>query len=150
MNHVRLSRRWAARMGLAALATSLMANAVEVHDLKGFEDLFGRYAPGGDCQRQPQIVVDVSGFVFEVNGKKESVTNPEYAASYGPHDYDGLSRWFFPFREQGDYPILMTFNYGEDPGTLMIEGQGEGFPGGPPFSPMNKALVSGSPYARCN
>ena len=59
-----------------AAAFSSGAGAVEVHDLKGFEQLFGRYAPAGDCKRQPQFVVDVSGFTFEVGGKTEKVTNP--------------------------------------------------------------------------
>ncbi len=43
----------------------------------------------------------------------------------------------------------MTFNAGEQPGALLIEPHDEGWAGGPPLNPMNKALVDGSPYARC-
>jgi hypothetical protein len=134
--------------GLATLA-STSASAVEVTSLAGLEDIFGRYAPGGDCKRQPQILVERSGLTFEVAGATEKVTNPEYAAAYGPADYDGISKWIFPFRIADGYSILMTFNANEQKGALLIEPQDEGWKGGPPLSPRNKALVDGSPYARC-
>ena len=68
---------------------------------------------------------------------------------YGP-DYQGTQKVIFPFkRPDGEYAIMMEFNYGEKPGALAISGHGEGFPGGPPFSPRNKALADASPYARC-
>lgn len=130
---------------LAANATS----AVEVSDLTGLESIFGRYAPAGDCKRQPQILVDVTGLSFEGAGKTEKVTNPEWAVSYGGDGYDGPARWIFPFRNAPDvYPILMTFN-DERPGSLTIAGHEEGYAGGPPLKPRNAALVKGSPYAKC-
>jgi hypothetical protein len=125
------------------------AGAVEVKNKAGFEDSFGRYAPGGDCKRQPQILVEFSGLTFEVPGDTVKVTNPEYAAAYGPHDYDGISKWVFPFRLAAGYPILMAFNADEKKGALHITPHDEGFAGGPPLTPRNKALVDGSPYARC-
>jgi hypothetical protein len=60
-----------------------MANAVELQNLEGLEDIFGRDAPGGDCRRQPQIRVDVSGLTFDIDGKRENVTNPEQALVNG-------------------------------------------------------------------
>lgn len=134
---------------VAALLTAGPVRAVEVHDLKGLEDIFGRYAPAGDCKRQPLIMVDVTGITFTVNGKSEKVTNPEYAASYGPADYAGISKWIFPYRLKDGYSILMTFNANEKKGALLIDPQDEGYAGGPKLSPLNQALVSGSPYARC-
>ena len=131
----------------------LQASAVEMNDMKDFGDLHGRYAPAGDCKRQPQIVVDAGGMTFEVGGDKARVTNPEFAASFfgGASDsYEGISRVFFPFRNNQDgYPILMMFNADEKKGVLTISGQDEGWKGGPPFTPRNKALVAGSPYSRC-
>ncbi len=143
MVHCRL---WAA---LVTLTFSVAASAVEVHDLEGLEDLFGRYAPGGDCKREPRILVDVTGLTFEVTGKKQKVTNPEYAAAYAAHDYSGISKWIFPFRLKDGYSILMTFNFNEKKGALTIDPQDEGYPGGPKLTPLNQALVKGSPYARC-
>lgn len=129
------------------------ALAVEINDMKDFSDLHGRYAPAGDCKRQPQIVVDAGGMTFEVAGTKARVTNPEFAASFfgGASDnYEGISRVFFPFRnDQDSYPIIMMFNADEKKGILTIDGHEEGWKGGPPFTPRNKALVAGSPYARC-
>jgi hypothetical protein len=147
------TRRWSRVMTMlvpfALMCLAGAASAVEVSDLKGFEDLFGRYAPGGDCRRTPQVVVDVAGFTFEVDGRQEVVTNPEYAAAYGPHDYSGISQWFFPFRIKDGYPVLMTFNHDEKKGVLAIDPQDQGYPGGPKLSARHQALVSGSPYARC-
>jgi hypothetical protein len=139
----------AAAAGLAAVLSYGAAQAIEVRDLKGFEALFGRYAPGGDCARQPQIVVEAAGFTFEVAGAREKVTNPEYAASYGGNFYQGITQWFLPFRSAQGYPILLAFNDGEKRGVLSISAQDEGWRGGPPLGPRNQALVEGSPYARC-
>jgi hypothetical protein len=149
MSRVRWSRGLAPLVLLAVLAFSYAARAVEMNHLKGFEDLFGRYAPGGDCKREPRVVVDEGGFTFESGGKQAKVTNPEFGASYGPPDYAGISKWFFPYRVKDGYSILMTFNANEQKDTLAIETHDEGYAGGPPLSPLNAALVKGSPYARC-
>ncbi len=134
---------------VAALLIACPVDAVELQDLKGFEAIFGRYAPAGDCKQYPQILVDAIGLTFEVGGKSETVTNSEYAASYGGHDYDGSTIWMFPFRLADDYSILMAFNSDEITGALSITGHDEGYAGGPKLSPRNEALVKGSPYARC-
>ncbi len=133
---------------------SLPAQAVEINDMKDFTDLHGRYAPAGDCKRQPQIVVDAGGMTFEVAAARTRVTNPEFAASYfgGASDnYEGISRVFFPFRNnsQDGYPIIMMFNADEKKGVLTVGGHDEGWKGGPALTPRNKALVAGSPYSRC-
>ena len=130
------------------------AGAVEINDMKGFEDLYGRYAPAGDCKRQPQLVIDSGGMTFEIAAARTRVTNPEFAASFfggASESYEGISKVFFPFRNssQDGYPIIMMFNAGEKKGVLTIDGQDEGWKGGPPLTPRNKALVSGSPYAKC-
>lgn len=144
-----------ARLLLACplLACTWPAAAVEVNDMKGFEELYGRYAPAGDCKRQPQLVVDAGGMTFQVAGASTRVTNPEFAASFfgGASNYEGITRVFFPFRNssQDGYPIIMMFNADEKKGVLAIDGHDEGWKGGPPLAPRNKALVSGSPYARC-
>ena len=140
------SMAWAA---LATLAGAIPAQAVEVTDLKGLEDIYGRYAPAGDCKRQPRIVVDVTGLTFEVDGKTQKATKVEYAASYGPQDYAGIMKVIFPFTSANGWPIIMTFNADEKPGALGIEGHDEGYQGGPALSPFHQALVSASPYGRC-
>lgn len=133
----------------AALAAPGLAPAVELKGLEGLQALYGRYAPGGDCAKQPRITADAGGLTFEVDGKTEKVTNPEQALGFAGPDYDGIGVWLFPFRLGDGYSILMAFNDGEKPGTLAISGHDEGYPGGPPLSPRNAALVKGSPYAKC-
>ncbi len=142
-----LSMRISAAFVVLALGGT--AQAIEVKNLEGFEALYGRYAPAGDCSRQPQIVVEREGFRFEVEGEIHKINNPEFAASYGGNFYQGITQWFMPFRSSQGFPILMSFNHEERTGVLNIEGHDEGWSGGPPLSPRNKALVEGSPYAVC-
>jgi hypothetical protein len=149
MSQVRWARGLVSLVLLAGLGFGHAGRAVEVNDLRGFEDLFGRYAPGGNCKTEPRIIVEQNGFTFEWGGKQDKVTKPEFGAAYGPPDYAGITRWFFPYRIKDGYSILMTFNPAEKKGTLTIEPQDEGYAGGPPLSPLNAALVKGSPYARC-
>jgi hypothetical protein len=136
-------------LSLAALGGSLAANAVELQDLKGLEAIYGRYAPGGDCKKQPQVLVDATGITFFAAGAQEKVTNPEQALEYNGPDYQGPDVWIFPFRIKDGYSVLMTFNYNSKIGVLTIDPHGEGYPGGPKLSARNQALVSGSPYKRC-
>lgn len=149
-----MSDRNRVSMWSTATATGLMligtaSLGVELTDLKGWDVLFGRYAPGGDCSRQPRIVVDVSGFTFDVDGKTQKVTNPEHVLEYQGPDYKGIAQWFFPYHSNDVHPILMTFNAGETRGRLAVEAYDEGYQGGPPLTAWNKALVGGSPYAKC-
>lgn len=142
--------RLLAALGLcAALGAPVITSAVQVSNLEGLEDIYGRYAPGGDCKREPRITVERAGMTFEMAGGTEKVTSMEYAASYGGNFYEGISKWIFPFGPEGDWPILMTFHAGEKRGELVIEGHGQGYPGGPPLTAKNAALVKGSPYRPC-
>jgi len=149
MTSHRMSRVLLAMISLLALGASFAAQAVELKGLEGLDNIFGRYAPGGDCKRQPQIVADVSGLTFEVGGKQEKVTNPEQALSFAGPDYEGPAVWLFPFRLGDGYAIIMAFNDGPQLGTLTISPHDEGYPDGPKLSPRNQALVDGSPYRRC-
>ena len=118
--------------------------AVEVTGMKDFVPLQGRYGPRGDCAKSPRFEVSAAGIRFDVPGKSEQVTTLEFAASYGGHDYQGNSQWFFPFGRDGNYPVLMTFNAGEKAGVVAIEANDP-----PLMNARDKALVAGSPYARC-
>lgn len=138
---------WTA-VGLCLLVPSI-AGSIEIDGLKDFEALYGRYAPAGDCSRQPQIVVESAGFTFEVDGAKERASRVEFAASYGGNYYEGITQWFFPFKNANGWPVIMAFNAGEKPGVLTIEPNDEGWKGGPPLGARHQALVKGSPYAKC-
>jgi len=133
---------------LLTLAPSLPAGAVTVTDLRGIhlDSLFGRYAPRGDCAREPRITVDPTGIAFTNGGRTVHTGKFEYAVSYGPYDYQGISSWFFPFVKNADDfgPVLMTFNADEKPGLLTITNQATGA-----ASPLHAALFRNSPYSKC-
>jgi hypothetical protein len=142
-------RRALAPLACAAALAAAPAGAVTVDDLEGLEAQFGRWAPAGDCSRQPRIVVARDGMSFEVGGKTEKVTRMEWAVSFGGVSYEGISQWLFPFGREGSWPILMIFNENEKQGVLAIAPHDAGFPGGPPLGARDRALVDGSPYAKC-
>jgi hypothetical protein len=49
-------RRVCLSLGLvASVMTCGAASAVELAGLDGYDPIFGRYAPGGDCKRQPRM-----------------------------------------------------------------------------------------------
>lgn len=133
----------------SAMIITGKVQAIEVKNLDGFEAIFGRYAPGGVCSKQPHIVVDKTGITFEVTGKSEKATHPEYAASYGGNFYEGISLWFFPyFDPDKDRPLLLTFNADEQKGVLAVATE-YNYPGGPKLDAKYQLLVNGSPYKVC-
>jgi hypothetical protein len=137
---------------LVAAVTGLAANsatAVEISDMKGFEALFGRYAPGGDCAREPRVLVDATGIAMELKGATDKSTKLEYAASFGGPEHQGKTAWFFPFSSPNGWPVIMAFNADEKDGLLTVEPHDEGWAGGPKLSARHQALVAGSPYRKC-
>ena len=136
-----------------AVAALLCGNAfaVTLGNLKDsqLEGIYGTYAPGGDCKREPRITVDDSGLAYTHAGNTTHSKNIEYAVSFGGPEYNGISRWMFPFPvDDNDFGrVLMTFNPDEKPGTLAAEpdlGPGHS------LSALQAALVKASPYARCD
>lgn len=110
--------------------------------------LSGRYAPQGDCTKQPVIAVTPAGELsIHTDGKTERI-KPDIAYSYGGNYYEGIQVWLFPYHEP-ERPILFNFNTEEQFGRLDITGHDHGWAGGPPLSQPHQALVSGSPYQRC-
>lgn len=135
---------------LATLAASSPALALTIHSLKGqhLQALYGTYAPRGDCKREPRIGVDDSGFAYSLHGRTLHSRTIERAVGYMGPEYTGSSEWFFPFPlNDVDFGrVLMTFNPDNRIGALVIEpdlGPGQS------LSPLQAALVHGSPYARC-
>ncbi len=127
------------------------AAAVPVSDLKGFESLFGRYGPHGNCAKYPQVLVTVGGFALDRGqGRVERGGPIEYAASFFGPEYNGIAQAFFPFwRDGGPNPFIVLINDGEKPGTLSIAPHDLGWKGGPPMPARYQPWLAGSPYARC-
>lgn len=138
----------AALLALGAGLAARPAAAIEVANLDGFEAHFGRYAPAGDCSRQPQIVVDRGGFAFEGGPALAKATHPEYAASFMGNFYQGSSLFFFPYAAE-PRPFLLTLNADEQPGVMKLEGYDHDYPGGPKLPDRYRPYIAGSPYRKC-
>lgn len=126
------------------------AHALTIKNLKGqrLQDLYGTYAPGGDCHREPRVTVDDSGFAYAWRGKTVQSGTIVLALTFMGQDYQGISRYFFPFPlSENDYGHMgMTFNPDERAGTLTFESN---LAKGQSLTPLQAALVRGSPYAKC-
>lgn len=146
MSTIRSIRPLAVLLCLALAPT--LAGAIEVNKLEHMDSIYGRYAPAGDCKRQPQVVVELSGLTFHNGDAKHKVSRIEYAASYLGNSYEGIGIWLMPLYGT-ERPIVMNFNADEKPGTLTIDGFDRGWKDGPPLSARHQALVDASPYRRC-
>lgn len=133
---------------VALLALPVAVSAIEVDSLEAFREHHGRYAPGGDCARQPRIAIDDHGFTFEGGPALPAATRPEFAASYMGNFYEGISLFFFPYTTQ-PMPLLVTLNAGEKPGVLTVEAHDHDYPGGPKLPEQYRPYVAASPYLRC-
>ncbi|HET7592998.1 MAG TPA: hypothetical protein VFK00_08355 [Rhodanobacteraceae bacterium] len=139
-----------ALLALAAGFGTGSARALTLHQLKGaqLDSIYGTYAPRSDCQREPRITVDDSGFTYHYRGHTSHPTTFEYALTYMGQDYQGIGQWFFPFPvNESDFGrVLMTINPDEKAGTLKFE---PNVAPGESLTPLQAALVKGSPYAKC-
>ena len=127
----RLFWRWPVS-SVAGTACVLMvtasAHAVTLDGLQGsgFEHIYGSYAPGGDCAREPRVTIGDAGITFRATGRRVTAARIEYAASFFGGAYEGDALAFFPF-PQGDFdfgPVLMFVN-DERTGTVRIEAEAE-------------------------
>ncbi|MEO6138870.1 MAG: hypothetical protein ABIP11_09430 [Luteimonas sp.] len=152
MNFARYMPRNTLALMSVAMAGLLSGNAsaLTLANLKDahLDDIYGTYGPGGDCKREPRISVDDSGLAYAYAGKTTHSKSIEYAVSYGPPGYVGISRWIFPFPvSEDDFGrVLMTFNANEKPGALSLEpdlGPGQR------LSALQAALVKAARYAKC-
>lgn len=142
------------RGGIAVLTLLLVhgqAAAVTLSSMQGFEALFGRYGPKGDCTKYPQVVIDIAGFALDRGGGTlERTGKTEYSASYFGPTYEGISGAFWPdWKDGGPNPILVITNYDEKPGALVVEPHDLGWKGGPPMPARYRPWLQGSPYAKC-
>ena len=131
-----------------ALAPCGGVKAIEVQNLEGFEEYFGTYAPGGDCSRQPQIVVARDGFAFQGGPALPKATRPEYAASYMGNFYEGISLTFFPYPAQ-PRPYVLTLNANEKKGVMTLGAYDFDYSGGPKLPEKYRPYIAGSPYLKC-
>lgn len=135
-------------VGLSASATPALAATLNGLKGQGFNAIYGRYAPRGDCTTGQQITIDDSGFTFRANGRVVKSTRVEHALSYLGPDYRGISLVFFPFPISDDDfgPVVMTVNDCERRGVIRLEAD---VPPGRRADPFHAELTRSSPFTRC-
>ncbi|AWV05921.1 hypothetical protein [Marilutibacter maris] len=117
-------RRYALLLGIVLAAPAAQAEAPL--PANSFADSYGRYAPAGDCTREPRITVAASGLEISVGGTNEHIAQPEAAWSYFGPSYQGIARALFPYTG-AERPVIILLNDGEVPGTLRIDPHDRGY-----------------------
>ncbi len=109
---------------LSALA-SANAHALPLTDLEGqgVDHIFGSYAPGGDCSKEPRVVIDQKGMLFRAKGREVRPQRVEYALTFMGPSYEGMTAVFFPFPvSENDYGrVIMFVNDDEKPGVIRFD-----------------------------
>lgn len=133
---------------VGVLMASSGARAIPINGLKGngLEHIYGSYARGGDCTREPRITIGDGGMAFRANGRTVQAARMEYAVSYFGMRYEGTTLAFFPFpKSDSDFgPVLMFVNEDDKPGAVRIEANAER---GQRLDPFHAALAG--PYQLC-
>lgn len=133
---------------LAPALATLQARASGLPNLDQFAGNHGDYAPGGDCNKHPRIMVDGNGLSVKNGEARYKFERFDHATNFGGTDYSGISVWLMPLYGS-ERPVLLTFNSGEQPGVLTVEPYDRGWAGGPPLSARHQRLVDASPYRKC-
>lgn len=96
-------------------------------------EVYGRYAPAGDCMKQPRITVNKEGIHLDTaEGKRSPLPVMVSYTFVGGARYSGIQIWALVKHggknRWGDdnTPVILTFNAGEKPGALTAEREDPG------------------------
>lgn len=108
---------------------STQAVTISAFKGQGFEAIYGSYAPGGDCSKEPRLTIGDRGITFRANGREVTPPSVEYAASLYGQRYEGITQVFYPFRVSDTNlgPVLMFVDDDEKRGVIRF--QAEQLPG---------------------
>ncbi|MFA7440352.1 MAG: hypothetical protein WCZ66_05210 [Sphingomonadaceae bacterium] len=149
------TERWAASLALAAFTgLALGAEAVNAQavDLPVPEEIYGRYAPAGNCARLPRVDVGRTGVHLETPaGKSGPLPVSVCFSCAGGAQYAGLQRWVYvkygKNRWGDNMPVILMFNAREQRGLLEVSHDDTlKTPLGAPMT----AVVRASPLKRCS
>jgi hypothetical protein len=142
------------RLALAGASLSAFASAsghaLPLSDFKGqgVDHIFGSYAPGGDCSKEPRVVIDQNGMRFRAKGREVKPQKVEHALTFMGPSYEGITAVFFPFPvSTNDYGrVIMFVNDDEKPGVIRFDADLP--PGGRP-DPFHAAFINGGLFTLC-
>lgn len=109
----------------AAITHVSSAQAVTLSAFKGqgMEGIYGSYAPGGDCSKEPRLTIGDRGITFRTNGREVTPPRVEYAASFFGQAYEGITQVFFPFMVSDNDlgRVIMFVDDDEKRGVIRFE-----------------------------
>jgi hypothetical protein len=156
MRSSRFEAPQARRIRLALAGTTLSAFAIvaaQALPLSKFKDqgvdhIFGSYAPGGNCSKEPRVVIDQTGMLFRAKGREVKPQSVEYALTFMGASYDGITAVFFPFPvSNNDYGrVIMFVNDDEKPGVIRFDAD---LPPGERLDPFHAAFTNGGLFTLC-
>jgi hypothetical protein len=134
---------------LAVLAVGLGAGLLWLEPARAIDgplpdELHGRYAPAGNCGREPRVVADASGILIEADGRISRVEPLDVCFSCaGGARYEGIEIWVGQ-KLGNEIVAVFRFNADEQPGALIAMDQGYGRVGA-----EIAAVIAASPLERC-
>lgn len=141
---------------VAFLAAILVSTSAAATELSLSPDVYGSYAPNGDCEKQPRINVDKAGVHLDTAaGRRNSLPiNVSYTWAGGA-SYSGIQLWalvkYGGKDRWGDdnQPVILTFNADERRGTLTAERTGSGTERPPPLDGPLTSIVQTKAFRLC-
>ncbi|MFD2134767.1 hypothetical protein ACFSLT_05115 [Novosphingobium resinovorum] len=103
------------------LATPALSQSMPVP-----KDLYGRYARGGDCTRQPRVIASPAGSSSKRPRARRGRSRSMSATVARAARYEGIQVWvmvkYGKDKWGGDnMPVTMMFNDGERRGSLLVD-----------------------------
>lgn len=117
----------------AAISGWALSSVALAAELELPPDVYGTYAPGGDCMKQPHITVNKEGIHLDsAAGARRSLPVMVSYTFVGGARYSGIQTWALVKHggknRWGDdnTPVILTFNAGEKRGVLTAERENPG------------------------
>lgn len=127
----------------AGWALAMAAGAAAAQGIAPAQNLWGTYAPGGDCTKEPRVTIGQS-LIVQAGGKPTRYGPIDSCVScVGGASYEGIEVWVTYLGANGDpmYPMFRV-NADEKRGTLVVDRDASA------PAPI-KAVSAASPLKRC-
>jgi hypothetical protein len=107
-------------------------------------DLWGVYAPGGDCGREPRVEIDAEGARVVAGGRRTKITPLDFCfACAGGAAYEGPEVWMSNLAN-GEPQVVFRLNADDVIGAMDIYNNSGGS-----VDPALAQVIAATPLARC-
>jgi hypothetical protein len=130
---------------LSGLALLMLAGSAAAQ-LAPPPELYGAYAPGGDCTKEPKVTLQATAITILSAGKATRLSPIDACFSCeGGARYEGIVVWVSQLgADRNPIEPFFYFNAGEKKGALAMEKQGA-----QKYPPAQRAVALASPLVRC-